>query len=104
MAVSPTAAKQRVTVSRSPEGSDVGDAAPPTKVKGKGEDRFLPISILLSALVICTAYTGVNLIGERYTLFSPSSSAITVVFRMDRVAGTLSVCTLQECKPVKDGP
>lgn len=105
MAVSPTGAKQKTPLSPIPEGPDVrGDAATPVKAKGKGADRFLPVSILLSALLLGGAYTVVNLLGDRYILFSPSSSAITVVFRLDRVAGSLAACTLQECKPVKEGP
>jgi len=105
MAISPTGTKQKNTISPSAQGHDVQeDETPLAKAQGKGSDRFLPLSILLSAVMLCAVYAIVNLLFERYILFSPSSSAITVVFRMDRVAGTLSACTLQECRPLKEGP
>jgi len=59
-------------------------------------------SIFISALLVASVYLTTSFIVDRYTLASVPNSANIVVFKLDRLTGTLQFCTSLECQKIRE--
>lgn len=79
---------------------ELSQSSPPQREKyfSTGLSR----SIFMSAVLAASVYLITSVIVDRYTLGSVPNSANIVVYKLDRLTGTLQFCTSVECQRLRE--
>jgi len=74
---------------------------PPTAKPG-----FFPTglsrAIVVGALIMFSAMLAANFIDDRYSIIATNNTENTIVFRLDKLSGTVSLCTSLGCKKLDE--